>query len=127
VALPKLFVRLFGNTNLGLPLGGTFSNGNSGAAATIDWTKGNKQTITLTANCTFTFTAPDAPSGSVGATLSIRLIQDGTGSRTVTWPAAVKWIGSAAPVLTTTAAASDIVSLLWDGTNYWCSYGLNFG
>jgi hypothetical protein len=99
-----------------------FDNGNSGAAATISFLVAQKQKITLTANCTFTFTAPNGPGNFV-----LRLIQDGTGGRTVTWPAAVKWVGSAAPTLTTTAAAVDIVTIYYDGTNFNASYGLNFG
>lgn len=98
-----------------------FSNGNSGAAATIDFTKAQKQVITLTANCTFTFTAPNGPGNFL-----LRLVQDGTGGRTVAWPAAVKWVGAAAPPLTTGANAVDIVSLYYNGTNYYGSYGLNF-
>jgi hypothetical protein len=101
---------------------GEFDNGNSGATATVSFLVAQKQKITLTANCTFTFTAPNGPGNFV-----LRLIQDGTGSRTVTWPGTVKWVGSAAPVLTTTAAGVDIVSLYYNGTNYYASYGLNFG
>jgi sulfur carrier protein ThiS len=97
------------------------ANGNSGAAFTINWTSAQKQTITLNANCTFTFTSPNGPCNMV-----LRLVQDAVGSRTVTWPATVKWVGAAAPTLTTSANAVDIVSLYWNGTNYYASYGLNF-
>ena len=88
-------------------------NGNSGTADTIDWTTGNKQKSTLTDNCTFTFTAPTGP-----CNILLRLVQDATGSRTVTWPATVKWPGGTAPTLTTTANAIDIVTFYYDGTNY---------
>ena len=97
------------------------ANGNSGAAETVNWNTGSKQKTTLTANCTFTFTAPPG----VG-NLVLFLTQDGTGSRTATWPGTVKWVGAAAPTLTTTAAATDIVSFIWDGTNYWGVASLNF-
>lgn len=99
-----------------------YDNGNSGTSKTIDWGNGNKQKITLTGNCTFTFTAPDTGVGN----FLIRLIQDGTGSRTVTWPASVKWPADTAPTLTTTAAAIDIVSLYWTGVRYESSAGLDF-
>jgi hypothetical protein len=102
-----------------------FSNGNSGTAATINWNAGQKQAITLTGNATFTFTAPNGVGNFI-----IRLVQDATGSRTVTWPTGtngVKWVGSAAPTLTTAANAIDIVTFYWNGTNYYGSYGLNFG
>lgn len=96
-------------------------NGNSSTADTITWTAGNKQKSTLTDNCTFTFTAPSGP-----CNLILKLIQDGTGSRTVTWPATVKWPAGTAPTLTTTAAGVDLVSFYWDGTNYFGQTALAF-
>jgi len=96
-------------------------NGNSGASDTIDWTLSNKQKSTLTDNCTFTFTAPGGP-----CNLTLKLAQDGTGSRTVTWPAAVHWSGGTAPTLTTTASRIDIISFYYDGTTYFGSSVLNF-
>jgi hypothetical protein len=133
MAIANLFLNLFGlqgdvnaeNFNVKNVKTTTFNqefdNGNSGAAATVDFTVAQKQKITLTANCTFTFTAPNGPGNFV-----LRLIQDGTGSRTATWPATVKWVGAAAPVLSTAAAAVDIISIYYNGTNYYASYGLNF-
>lgn len=97
------------------------ANGNSGSTFTIIWPTGNKQKITLTANCTFTFGAPSGVSN-----LLLMLTQDGTGSRTVTWPSGVKWVGAAAPTLSTAAGATDIVSFFYDGTNYWGVASLNF-
>lgn len=96
-------------------------NGNSSTADTVDWTAGNKQRSTLTGNCTFTFTAPSGP-----CNLILKLIQDGTGSRTVTWPATVKWPSGSAPTLSTAASSIDIVSFYYDGTNYFGQAGLNF-
>lgn len=93
--------------------GSEVDNGNSGVADTIDWGAGNKQKSTLTGNCTFTFTAPDGP-----CNLVLKLVQDGTGSRTVTWPGTVKWPAGTAPTLTTDAAGIDLVTFYWDGTNY---------
>lgn len=96
-------------------------NGNSGTADTIDWTAGNKQKSTLTGNCTFTFTAPSGP-----ANLIFKLIQDGSGSRTVVWPATVKWPNGTAPTLSTAAASIDIIAFYWDGSNYFGQAGLKF-
>jgi hypothetical protein len=93
-------------------------NGNSGAADTVDWTAGQTQKSTLTGNCTFAFTAPPGVCG-----LSLKLIQDATGSRTVTWPGSVIWVGGSAPTLSTAPAAVDIISLYYDGTNYYGSTG----
>ena len=96
-------------------------NSNSGAAKTIDWTAGNKQKVTLSANCTFTFTAPTGPTN-----LLLKMTQDGTGSRTVTWPAAVKWPQGIDPTLSTGAGDIDIVTFYYDGTNYYGAVGLNY-
>lgn len=101
--------------------GSEVDNGNSGAADTIDWGAGNKQKSTLTGNCTFTFTAPDGP-----CNLVLKLVQDGTGSRTVTWPASVKWPAGTAPTLTTDAAAVDIITFYFDGTSYFGAALLGF-
>ena len=102
---------------------GEVDNGNSSTADTIDWGAGNKQRSTLTDNCTFTFTAPAGVTNVI-----LKLIQDGTGSRTVTWPSSttVKWAGGTAPTLSTAAGAIDIVSFYFDGTNYFGQAGLAF-
>lgn len=96
-------------------------DGNSSTADTIDWTTSNKHKSTLTGNCTFTFTAPNGP-----CNLVLKLVQDATGSRTVTWPAAVHWSGGTAPTLTTTASKVDIITFYYDGTTYFGAYSLNF-
>lgn len=96
-------------------------NGNSGTSDTIDWGNGNFQKSTLTGNCTYTFTAP-----SVKGRFQLMLVQDATGSRTVTWPSSVKWPGGTAPTLSTAANAIDIVTLYYDGTDYYAVESLNF-
>ncbi len=70
--------------------------------------------LTLTASCTLTF-----PTATAGHSFTLILRQDGTGSRTVTWPGTVKWGGGVAPTLTTTANAVDILGFFCsDGTNW---------
>jgi hypothetical protein len=98
----------------------TSTNATSGAAATLNWNNGANQRLTLTANCTLTFSNPVA-----GAKYTIELIQDVTGTRTVTFPT-IKWASGSAPVLTTTAAKVDIISLYYNGTDYFGTYSLNF-
>ena len=98
-----------------------FNNGNSSTADTIDWGTGNKQKSTLTGNCTYTFTAPSG----VGNFL-LKLVQDATGSRTVTWPATVKWPGGTAPTLSTAGGSVDIVSFYYDGSSYFGNSSLDF-
>lgn len=70
--------------------------------------------ISLTANATFTIA-----SGAAGTSYSqtLILVQDTTGSRTVTWPTGVKWSGGV-PTLSTAASAIDIVTLFWTGTEW---------
>ena len=56
------------------------------------------------ASCALTF------SGAVNLTpaeLVLTVAQDATGARVVTWPAAVKWAGGVAPILSTTPSAVD--------------------
>lgn len=95
-------------------------NGNTSTADTIDFSAGNIQKSTLTDNVTYTFTNP-----TTGTQYELWLIQDGTGSRTATWPGTVKWAGGAAPTLTTTAAKIDIIHCSYDGANYLCHSHLN--
>jgi len=66
-------------------------NGNSGAADTIDFTTGNFQKSTLTAAVTYTFTDPIATTGV--ARLGMKIVQDVTGGRDITWPGNVTWDG----------------------------------
>ena len=99
-----------------------YDNGNSGGTKTIDWTNGNKQLLTLTAACAITFTAPTGP-----CNLLLRLVQGGTGSYTVTWSSTPKWSDSTVPILSTTVGAIDIISLYWNGTNYYGTANTNFG
>lgn len=92
----------------------------TGAAPAVNWTNGNSQQLTLSANATPVFTAPAGPCG-----LTLRIVQGGS-PYTVTWPATVKWAGGAAPVISTGSGAIDIVSFYFDGTNYYGSFLQNF-
>jgi hypothetical protein len=54
-----------------------------------------------------------------GEVYRIKIIQDGSGFRTIAnWPANTKWEGGNAPVLTITVNSYDIVTLYFDGTNF---------
>jgi hypothetical protein len=90
-----------------------------GGTTTFNFEDGNVGTLTLSQNTTLAFSNPPA-SGKCGS-LTLILTQDGTGSRTVTWPAAVKWAGGvAAPTMTTTASRSDVyvITTTNGGTSY---------
>jgi hypothetical protein len=86
---------------------------NTGTAYTIAIINGTFQILTLTGNCTFTFPTPTA-----GQSFMMFLKQDGTGSRTATWPASVKWPSSTAPTITSTASKGDKFVFTADGTNW---------
>lgn len=103
--------------------GSEYSNGSqSGPSYTIDWNNGQKQTITLAGNITtLTLTAP----AGVGNFL-LRIVQDATGSRTITWPSSVKWPGGTAPTLSSGPNQEDIVTFYYNGTNYYGVASLNF-
>lgn len=94
---------------------------NTGAAQTINWTAAQKQLSTLSANVTYTFTAPPGPGNFL-----LRIVQSGAGGWTATWPATVKWTGGVAPVLSTAVGAVDIISFYWNGTNYYGVASLAF-
>lgn len=98
-------------------------NGNSGTAKTIDWNAGNHQKLTLTGNCTLTLNNPKD-----GARYLLNIFQDGTGGRTITWPADVVWPAGVAPTLTATAGKMDLIVLVFDATTtkYYGSYNLNY-
>tara|TARA_Y100000031_G_scaffold132948_1_gene154404 strand:+ start:5916 stop:6830 length:915 start_codon:yes stop_codon:yes gene_type:complete len=88
---------------------------------TLNLELGNTFEITMDGNLTFTFSNPPA-SGTAG-NFTLILIQDGTGSRLVTWPASVDWAGGNAPTLTTTANAVDILTFITtDGGTTWLGF-----
>jgi len=86
--------------------------GSSGATKTVNWNDANVQTLTLTAGCTLTFSNPKS-----GGVYRLIVTQDST-PRAITWPASVKWVGGAAPTLTATNAGIDMITFVYNGTNY---------
>ena len=78
-----------------------------GATVTCDLNSGNVHTVTLGGNRIIALT-----NATVGQKFMTRLVQDGTGSRTVTWFNTIKWAGGSAPTLTTTADKADILGFL---------------
>ena len=89
---------------------------NSSTAVTLSLSSGTVLSYTLTGNCTFTM-----PTATSGTSFILKLIQDGTGSRTATFTG-VKWPSGTAPTITTTASTGlDILSFVcinsvWYGT-----------
>lgn len=83
--------------------------------ATINWNVATNQVAKVTLGGNRTMAAPT--NLKAGGTYILRVIQDATGSRTITWNAVFKWPGGTAPTLTTTANAIDIITFVSDGTN----------
>ena len=83
-------------------------------AYTINIAAASVQILTLTGNCTYTF-----PTAVAGKSFLMVQKQDATGSRTATWPAAVKWPSGTAPTLTATASKADIFAFTCDGTSWY--------
>lgn len=83
-----------------------------GATITFDLDAGNIHKVTLGGNRTLALSNADT-----GQVFIVRLTQDGTGSRTVTWWSTIKWAGGVAPTLTTTAGQTDAFGFICTGTN----------
>lgn len=83
--------------------------------ATIDWNLSTEQVAKVTLAGNRTLNAPT--NQQAGAFYSLTIIQDGTGSRTLTFNSAYKFTGATAPTLTTTASAKDMIIFKSDGTN----------
>lgn len=84
-----------------------------GATVAVDFSISQNHKLTAAGNRTLTFSNPQE-----GEYYNITIIQDATGSRTITWPSTVKWAGGSAPTLTTTAVYRDHITFFYDGTYY---------
>jgi hypothetical protein len=83
--------------------------------ATLNWdtSLGQVAQVTLGGNRTFA-----APTNLVdGGFYSLLIIQDGTGSRTISWNAVFDFTGGTAPTLSTAAGSKDLITWRSDGTN----------
>jgi hypothetical protein len=69
---------------------------------------------TLTGNTTFTM-----PTAAAGKSFTVKLTQDGTGSRTAAFTG-VKWAGGSMPAISTGTTKTDVLSFMCiDGTNWY--------
>jgi len=76
--------------------------------------------VTLTANVTF-----DVPTNpTTGQYIAIVCIQDGTGSRTISWNAVFEFTGDTSPTATTTANKGDMFTFRYNGSK-WLEVGRN--
>lgn len=85
-----------------------------GATETVDWTNGDRQLLTLDENLTITFSNPIA-----GQTLTLYLLQDGTGTNTITFSDTIIWSDNTTPTWTTTADKMNIAVITYIGGAYY--------
>jgi hypothetical protein len=83
------------------------------ATIAVDFSISNSHFVTLGGSRTLTFSNPQS-----GEIYCLKVTQDATGSRTLTFPSTVKWAGGSAPTLTTTASRTDFIYFMYDGTSY---------
>lgn len=83
-----------------------------GATVTFDLNEANLHEVTLGGNRTLALS-----NASTGQVFVIRLVQDGTGSRTVDWFSGISWPAGTAPTLSTAADAIDVFGFICTGTD----------
>ena len=90
--------------------------------STITWDASTQDVakVTLAGNRTL----GSASSGTTGQFISLLVIQDGTGSRTLPWNAAYEFAADTAPTLTTTASKGDLFVFRYNGSK-WLEVGRN--
>jgi len=92
---------------------------NSTSTTTLDLSTGNVLQVVLTGSTTLAFSNP-----KIG-TYIIKIKQDGTGNRSLTFPT-IKWADAAVPTITTTPNAVDLITIIYDGGDYYGSILQNF-
>jgi hypothetical protein len=99
------------------------SDTSSSGSVTFDFSTGNICKITLTEAITsVTIAGADA-----GDTLKIWITQAAGGYAVSGWASTVKWAGGGtAPTISTTSGAVDIITLEYDGTNYYAAISQDY-
>lgn len=122
------------NTGLGTPVSGDYlvADGVTGKA---QWQTDPKAFVTLTGSPTWVIRNGYNATWNIAAgseTLSITADDGDSGTLVVinaggeiTWPANSNWPDATEPTLT--ATGTDVFSFIYDGTNYYWSFGQNFG
>ena len=85
-------------------------------ASTISWDVSTSSVAKVTLGANRTLGA--ATNAQTGQFVSLLIIQDGTGSRTVTFNAAYEFKDDTAPTLTTTASKGDLFVFRYNGSKY---------
>jgi len=123
-----------GDTNIGLSIttkgtgliklndGAYFPEATLTDGTTVTWDASTAPVCKLTLGGNRTLSAPT--NGATGQFISIAVIQDATGSRTLTWNSVYEFTADTAPTLTTTASKADLFVFRYNGT-VWHEMGRN--
>lgn len=90
--------------------------GTVGATETVSWANGDRQKMTLDENLTITFS-----NAAEGQTLTLYMLQDGSGTNTITWADTIVWqdgITWGTDYYTTTANKWNVVVISYIGSAY---------
>ena len=90
--------------------------------SSIDWNAATQDVCKVTLAGNRTLNAPTNP--TTGQFITILVIQDSTGSRTLTFNAIYEFKDDAAPTLTTTASKGDVFVFRYNGSK-WLEMGRN--
>ena len=93
-------------------------------ASTITWDVIASPVAKVTLGGNRTIAAPSGTSPAAGQFIALTVIQDGTGSRTLTWNATYEFTADTAPTLTTTANKGDLFIFKYNGSK-WLEVGRN--
>ena len=93
-------------------------------ASTISWDVIASPVAKVTLGANRTLAAPSGTSPAAGQFIALTVIQDGTGSRTLTWNATYEFTADTAPTLTTTANKGDLFIFKYNGSK-WLEVGRN--
>lgn len=96
-----------------MPLGVT----TDAATITFDLSANSVWAVSLGGNRTLALT-----NVSLYQPFMIKLVQDATGSRTVTWWSTIRWPGGVAPTLTTTSYRSDYFGFIYIGSGVYDAF-----
>tara|TARA_A100001015_G_scaffold45052_1_gene49600 strand:+ start:138 stop:1112 length:975 start_codon:yes stop_codon:yes gene_type:complete len=93
-------------------------------ASTISWDVIASPVAKVTLGANRTIAAPSGSTPAAGQFIALTVIQDGTGSRTLTWNATYEFTEDTAPTLTTTANKGDLFIFKYNGSK-WLEVGRN--
>jgi hypothetical protein len=92
--------------------------------ATITWNVIDSPVAKVTLAGNRTLSAPSGTTPIAGQFISLLIIQDGTGGRSITWNAAYEFAADTAPTLTATASLGDLFTFRYNGAK-WLEVGRN--